>query len=426
MKIQFLSPLSELEDELKPPSSNEYMLTFFKYFCDEIESQMWWWRKAKNARYDAEDFLRVFFYSEMTGRSIESASQRLNKYFLNKKKGKQKQYADGRKKREVPHQTEVNKLLRRIGLEKARAILRACLDHQLLEALRLQLISRKVNVLIDFTEHSYYGKRRDKMIKGTNRGKGTSRMRHYLGFSILSRGIHLFAGLEQVAKGQSKIPAVLKFLEHLIHLGFELNFVMIDREFYQAELLKEIKSLKGEVLIPSKPYKKINALIEEYLKGTGERIRRYTISSAPGGKNQHFQNLYLLIKAKKGHSLFDIKQDYKKGKLTLKEARKLLYAVMTTQQPRGDTSSWASRTSQFYKKRWNIETGFSDLNRMGRRWKSKYDNTRYLDMLVRMLLYNSWKINEAYLKKCCKKEGKSHKWTLQDNQDALVDMFLEA
>jgi hypothetical protein len=362
----------------------------------------------------------------MAGRSIDSASERLNKYFLNKKKGRQKKYADGRKKREVPHQTEVNKLLRRIGLEKARLILRECLNHQLMEALRLQLISRKVNVLIDFTEHSYYGKRDDKMIKGTNRGKGTKKMRHYLGFSILSRGIHLFAGLEHIAKGQSKVPVILKFLEHLINLGFELNYVMIDREFYQTELLKEIKALKGEVLIPSKSYKKINMMIEEYLKGTGRRIRRYTISSAPGGGKQFSQDLYLLLRAKKGHSLSSVKQDFKNGTLTLDDAMKLIYAVMTTQKPRGDTSSWASRTSRFYKKRWFIETGFSDLNRMGRRWKSKYDNTRYLDMLVRMLLYNSWKINKAWLKKCRKKGKKRQKWTLQDNQDALVDLFLEA
>ena len=425
MNIRYSSPLSDLEAELKPLFSNEYMLAFFKNFCDAIESQMWGWKKAKNARYDAEDFLRAFFYSEITGRSIDSASERLNKYYLSKKKGKQKRYADGRKKREVPHQTEVNKLLRRIGLERARLILRECLDRQILEALRLQLISRKVNVLVDFTEHSYYGKRDDKMIKGTNRGKGTEKMRHYLGFSILSKGIHLFAGLEHIAKGQSKVPVILKFLEHLIDLGFELKYVMIDREFYQAELLEEIKNLSGDVLIPSKSYKKIKLMIEEYLKGTGKRIRRYTISSAPGGDKQFSQNLYLLLRSKKGHSLITVKQDFKKGKLTLDDARKLIYAVMTTQKPRGDTSSWASRTSRFYKKRWFIETGFSDLNRMGRRWKSKYDNTRYLDMLVRMLLYNSWKINKAYLKKCQKKESKSQKWTLQDNQDALEEIFLE-
>ncbi|MBY9021855.1 MAG: hypothetical protein KGD67_12430, partial [Candidatus Lokiarchaeota archaeon] len=74
----------------------------------------------------------------------------------------------------------------------------------------------------------------------------------------------------------SKIPVILKFLEHLINLGLVLNFVMIDREFYQAELLKEIKNMKGDVLIPSKSYKKINNMIEDYLKGTGKRIRRYT------------------------------------------------------------------------------------------------------------------------------------------------------
>ena len=409
MRIQYLSPLSDLEAELKPLFSNEYMLAFFKNFCDAIGSQIWGRKKGKNARYYAEDFLRVFFYSEMTGRSIDSASERLNKYFLNKKKGRQKIYLNGRSKREVPHQTEVNKLLRLIGLKRAKLILRECLDRQLMEALGLNLISKKVNVLIDFTEHSYYGKRTDKMIKGTNRGKGTSKMRHYLGFSILSRGIHLFAGLEQMAKGQSKIPVITKFLEHLIKLGFELNYVMIDREFYNAELLKEIKMLNGEVLIPSKPYKKINLMIEEYLKGTGRRIRRYTISSGPGGGKQFFQDLYLLLRAKKGYSLLSVKRAFKKGTLTLNDAMKLIYAVMTTQKPRGNTSSWASRTSRFYKKRWSIETGFSDLNRIGRRWKSKHDNTRYLDMLVRMLLYNSWKINKVWLKKRRKKGKKRQK-----------------
>lgn len=426
MNIKYSSPLSDLVAELKPLFSNEYILAFFKKFYDAIKSRTWGFKKAKNARYEAEEFLRVFFYSEITGRSIGSGSKRLNRYFLNEKKGRRKVFVDGRKKREVPHQTDVNKYLQKIGLKKARKILRECLDYQLKEALYLELISKKLNVLIDFTEHSYYGKRDDKMIKGTNRGKGTKKMRHYLGFSILSRGIHLYAGLEHIAKGQLKVPVIIKFLEHLIELGFELNYVMIDREFYNAELLHEIKELKGNVLIPAKAYKKITKIIEEYLNGTEKRVRKYTLSSAPGKEFQFFQNVYLIIKAKKGHTLLSVKRAFQKGKLTLKNARKLIYAIMTTQKPRGQSSSWASRTSRFYKKRWFIETGFSDLNRMGRRWKSKYDNTRYLDMLVRMLLYNSWKLNRAYLEKCQKKGHKIQVWTLQDNQDALEEIFLKA
>lgn len=420
-----LSPLSDLEAEIKPFFSNEYMVGFFKKFSNTIQSRMRCFKKARNAKYEAEDFLNIFFYSEITGRSIDSASERLNRFFLKKKKGKRKIYIDGRKAREAPHQTEVNKFLRRIGLKKAKRILRKCLDCQIREGLELELISKKVNVLIDFTEHDYYGIRDDKMIKGTIRGRGTKKMRHYLGFSILSRGIHLFAGLEHIAKGQLKVPVILNFLTHLLHLGFEVNFVLMDREFYEAELLEEIKRLKSDVLIPAKSYKRIKSIIEEYIKGVGKRIRNYTISSAPGKEKQFSQNVYLLLKAKKGHTLLSVKRAFKKGKLTLNEAMKRIYAVMTTQRPRGDTGSWASRTSKFYKKRWNIETGFSDLNRMGKRWKSKYDNPRYLDLLMRMLLYNSWKINHAYLKKCRKKEAKSHAWTLQDNQDALIEIFLE-
>jgi hypothetical protein len=424
MNVHYISPLSDLEVELTPLFSNEYMLAFFKKFCDAIQSRMWSFKRGKNARYEAEDFLRVFFYSEITGRSIRSASERLNRYFLGKKKGKRKIFTNGRKKREVPHQTDVNKFLRRIGLQRARNLLRECLFWQLKEALAMNLISRKVNVLIDFTEHAYYGKREDKMIKGTNRQNGTKKMRHYLGFSILSREIQLFAGLEQIAKGQSKIPVIIKFLDSLLELGFELKFVIMDREFYRAELLDEIKGMKGEVLIPAKSYKKISQMIEDYLQGTGRRVRKYTFSSATEAEYRFFQNVYLVINAKKGSTLLGVKRDFQKGTLALDDASKRIYAIMTTQKPRGGTSSWASRTSRFYRKRWNIETGFSDLNRMGRRWKSKHDNTRYLDLLVRMLLYNSWKINHAYLVKSQKKRSKRQEWSLQDNQDALEEMFL--
>ena len=90
MNIKYLSPLSDLEDELKPLFSNEYMLAFFKKFCNAIKSRMWGCKKGKNAKYDAEELLRVFFYSKITGRSIDSASERLNKFFLRKKEEKGK------------------------------------------------------------------------------------------------------------------------------------------------------------------------------------------------------------------------------------------------------------------------------------------------------------------------------------------------
>lgn len=424
MNIYQLFPHSDWGSEMSPLFSNEYMLSFFKKFYDAVKSRMWRSKKGKNTRYKLKDFLKVFFFAEISGRSIKNSSESLNNFLLSKQRGRRKVFADGRKKRLIPHQTDINKVLRRIGMEKARGILRECLNTQLKEALEMGLISKKVNVLIDFTEHPYYGKRSDKMIKGTSRQKGTKKMRHYLAFSILSRDNHLFAGLEQVASGESKVPIIIDFLDNLLNIGFELKYVLMDREFYRTGLLEAIKKRRGNALIPAKSYKRIKTIIEAYLVGVGNRVRKYTISSAPASSFKSSQHVYLVINSKKGHSLQDIKRDIRKGNLSSIDARKNIYTIMTTEKPRGKKSSWASRTSRFYDKRWLIETGFSDINRIGRRWKSNYDNVRYLDMLARMLLYNSWKLNRALIKKYHKKKYKSNEWTLVQNQDYLAYAFL--
>ena len=242
-------------------------------------------------------------------------------------------------------------------------------------------------------------------------------MRHYLGFSILSRETHLYAGLEQVTVGRSKIPIILKFLDHLLDLGFQLNYVLMEQEFYRAELLGEIKGMGGNVLIPAKAYKKVRTIIENYLNGEGGWVRRYTFSSAIETKCRFFQHVNLIIKAKWGFTFQGVKRDYMSGRIPLKVARIRIYTIMTTEKPRSKIHSWASRISQFYKRRWLIETGFSDLNRINRRWKSNHDNVRNLDRLGRIFVYNSWKINRELIKTSAEKEGEIKEWTLLQNQD---------
>ena len=73
----------------KPLLSDEYMLSFFKKFCNAITTRMWRFKKAKNSRYDDIDFLKVFFLSEIVGRSIHDTSEMLNEYLLSHKRGRQ-------------------------------------------------------------------------------------------------------------------------------------------------------------------------------------------------------------------------------------------------------------------------------------------------------------------------------------------------
>lgn len=42
-------------------------LSFYKKFCQEIESRLWRQKMPKLKLYETEDFLKVFFYSEIAG-----------------------------------------------------------------------------------------------------------------------------------------------------------------------------------------------------------------------------------------------------------------------------------------------------------------------------------------------------------------------
>jgi hypothetical protein len=80
----------------------------------------------------------------------------------------------------------------------------------------------------------------------------------------------------------------------------------MDREFYRAVLLHEIKARDGNVLIPTKEYKKIREMIESYIKGEGNRVRRYTFSSATEAKKRFFTLKFRLFRSKVTFSFFKI------------------------------------------------------------------------------------------------------------------------
>jgi len=78
----------------------------------------------------------------------------------------------------------------------------------------------------------------------------------------------------------------------------------------------------------------------------------------------------------------------------------------------------------FTKKRRQIETGFSNLNRIKHRWRSRHDNIKYLDRLAWTLIYNLWKINKKHLEIAARKENIQSNLTFFQNQDYLNQSFL--
>ena len=74
-------------------------------------------------RWSAEDMLLVLAYAWIRGVSIEHSSNRLNKYGIDLEPATYSIYADGRRRRAVPHQTSVNDWLRKLSLKDAEKII---------------------------------------------------------------------------------------------------------------------------------------------------------------------------------------------------------------------------------------------------------------------------------------------------------------
>ncbi|MFX1453217.1 MAG: hypothetical protein ACFFCM_20455 [Promethearchaeota archaeon] len=44
---------------MTPLFSDEYMVSFFKNFCDSIKSRMWSSKRGNNSKYELEDFFII-------------------------------------------------------------------------------------------------------------------------------------------------------------------------------------------------------------------------------------------------------------------------------------------------------------------------------------------------------------------------------
>ena len=349
-------------------------------------------RRGKYMIHSKEKKALIVLYSELNHCSITHASEELEGFASALAPKKSRAFKDGRRRRFFPHQTDVNEFIRHYGTKKAYQIAQNMLDRQLIEARNANLIKPQVNLIVDFNEQAYYGKRTDSAINGTNRQKGTEKMRHYMRYMLISDNIHLFAGSHLVHKGQSKIPIIQEVLEHIHQLGFEIKQVLWDREFYRAELFDSVKSIGSQLITPAKKYKRVRQFVVDYLNGHHGRVFHYKFTTGNNNKMKVSTWTWLIMAAKNPDTLTEIKRAFRSKRLTLDEAANRIYAFMVVRLPSTNLDHWKRNLSNEYKKRWLIETGFRDINKLAPRWRTNLDHEREIGEIFRMMIFNSWQL----------------------------------
>ena len=390
----------------------------FKNISKKVINSLRTFHFPRGRRWIAEDIVSVLAYSWIRGVSIHHACENLNAWAVNEYPNTSYEYADGRHRRLVPHQTTVNAWLRLLSLQDAeiltRSLFEACLKQFFIQEDRC----KKVVLEFDLTYLGYWGKRRDPLIKGSRMVKGTRRIRHYHAAMIHGAGVSLYVALQHVAKSQSKIPFMIETARWLQGLGFNIEFCVIDREYYRQGIVDGMKHLGVDVIVPAKEWKRLKNAKKDYIIGKKGRTQQYyLIQMGKKGRKSKKTRCWIILHARGNQRIDTIKRGYHQNLITLEEACNQIYALVTTRAPQYAGSRFPLQSKRIYKMRWQIETAFRDNERHKAIWRSNYDGTRIIGEFGRFLLFNSWQIAR-------KEDDRKDRLTFQLFRDELLDRAL--
>jgi hypothetical protein len=285
----------------------------FKSFVNKLVGQAEIARIFRPRLYTYYDFVLVKLYAMVTKQSVDYASDHLNqwlaRHYRHRYKLHLKKYRDGlRKRRLVPHQTDVDKFFRRLSEKDVHFIFGNILNRLNQEIRRSAIGSSKLRLLVDNTEYPYFGKLRPPFEVGTHKQQGTRKARLFQGMGLHGCGMMLFSEFRLLRYKQYRAKHIGISAKWLKFQGFNLSYALMDREFYRASLIKELKDQQLPVLLPSKKFLRVRKTFEQFLRGKGGISSKYLFSQTqktrPWPSSVH---VHLVLTAHRNQSALQIR-----------------------------------------------------------------------------------------------------------------------
>ena len=270
-------------------------------------------------------------------------------------------------------------------------IFRSALDRINSEIMKSTTRSRSFVFMADNTKFPYYGNIDPaKHIKAPYL-PGTKYCWMYQGISIHSSDIHLFTNFHSITKGVYRCKDIPGDIAWLQFMNLRFNTAVFDREFYRAALVADCRLLQVESLIPTKKYPWVKHRMMQFLSGKGDMISGNVFSQTfKHYPNQRSVFVKLVLIGHDRQSCYEVREKYLQNRLTLDEALSQLAGFYTTMKPWKNKKAWARYLARTYKRRWNIETGFSKLNEIHKTFHNRKFTVKLAENYMRAWIYNSW------------------------------------
>jgi hypothetical protein len=251
------------------------------------------------------------------------------------------------------------------------------------------LFSEPVVCAVDKHQIPRYDQRLEPFITRGKKKAGTTRFETYATLQCVEEGRRAQITCTHFRALDDNAETVVGLLEEARLHEVDISLLLLDREFFSASVMAELNRLGQRFLMPCTLTRGVKEAIREHARGDRRRVSAcaLTPSQSSGREAARFT---LVILPRKGRE--DEKDPLKR------------FIAFATSIPRRFVMWNVRRLPEDYRRRWGIETGYSNVEGFRAKTTSRSHSLRLLYFFYALVLYNAWLLANAMLAKKFSKE----------------------
>ena len=255
------------------------------------------------------------------------------------------------------------------------------------------IMKEKITVAIDVTKKPRYDKKNHEYLKRSKPKAGTSLFETYCTMQCVVSKQRLHLAIAPMYNHHSSAESVPKLIDMARQTGVRIKMILLDREFYSAQVFRDLTRKRIPFVIPCKNTPYVKQAIKEFDQDKRRSVSLHTIESTT--IKEEFTMIITSRRAYKNTK--DIEDDPKPHSK---------YIAFATNLPKEYVRDHAQELVNQYSKRWGIETGYSVHNKIRPRTTSRDPILRMFCFIYGMLMCNAWILvqSESYLRNLKKME----------------------
>ena len=243
------------------------------------------------------------------------------------------------------------------------------------------LLRKPVDVAIDFHNICRYDKNPDmKFMRYSKHKNGTHQFNTLSSIHCITEGARACLGVLLRTREIFPVDAVAALLDMCKANRIRIRTLMLDREFYSADVMNLLNALDVKWLMPAVKTDTIKRAISEFENGTRGAVSVHSV-----GSGEQRAKFTLIIRPA------DSEEDVRETATGNKEGEsESAYHVFATNTSPVVVGSKPDMFVEQYRRRWGIETAFRCYEEVRPRTTSRHESVRLLLLFFPMLLYNAW------------------------------------